>query len=223
MKRTKLADRTLPKYSLGEEIVNSVSHGVGGLLSIAALVLCVVAAYRNGNPYGVVAGAIYGASLIALYSVSSIYHGMKTGMGKKVMQVVDHCTIYFLIAGTYTVMALSALRPAYPAIAWGILIFEWLLATLATVLTAIDLKKYNVISMVCYIGLGWAIIPFARNTFEVLTRPGFLLLLSGGIAYTVGAVLYGLGTKKKWMHSVFHFFVLAGSTLQFFSVLLYAV
>ena len=97
------------------------------------------------------------------------------------------------------------------------------MAIIATVLTAIDLKKYRVLSMVCYIGLGWAIIPFARQTYNVLTREGFLFLLWGGIAYTVGAVMYGIGSKKRWMHSVFHIFVVLGSVLQFFAVLLYAV
>lgn len=223
MTRTKLRDRTLPAYSVGEEIANAATHGVGSLLSIAALVVCVIIASAHDNLYGIVSSAIYGSSLIALYTVSSVYHGMLPGMGKKVMQVVDHCTIYFLIAGTYTVMALSALRPVYPRLAWGLFAFEWTMAILATVLTAIDLKKYNVISMICYIGLGWAIIPFTRQTADVLGHPGFLLLLWGGIAYTIGAVLYGLGTKKKWMHSVFHVFVLIGSALQFFSVLFYAL
>lgn len=223
MKRTKLADRTLPAYSQGEEVMNTVTHIVGGALAVAALVLCVITASLHHDLYGVVSSSIYGATMIALYSVSSVYHGLPPSMGKKVMQVVDHCTIYFLIAGTYTVMALSALRPMYPNIGWGLFFFEWFMALIATVLTAIDLKKYEVFSMICYIGLGWAIIPFARETLEALTLPGFLLLLSGGIAYTIGAVLYGLGSKRKWMHSVFHIFVVLGSVLQFFSVLLYAL
>lgn len=223
MKRTKLADRHLPNYSIGEEITNTVTHGAGCLLAIAALVLCIVISSQNRNVYGVISSAIYGASMIALYAVSSVYHGMPKGIGKKVMQVIDHCTIYFLIAGSYTVFALSALRPSYPGIAWGIFVFEWSMAAVATTLTAIDLKQYQVFSMICYIGLGWAIIPFARQTREVLTTPGFLLLLSGGIAYTIGAVLYGLGSKRKWMHSVFHVFVVLGSALQFFAVLFYAL
>lgn len=223
MKRTKLRDRVLPDYTRGEELMNTITHIVGIALAVAALVLCVVFAALRHNTYGIVSSAVYGASMIALYTVSSVYHGMQPGMGKKVMQVVDHCTIYFLIAGTYTVMSLSALRPEYPAIGWGLFAFEWTMAIIATVLTAIDLRKYNVLSMICYIGLGWAILPFMRQTYRVLTLPGFLLLLSGGIAYTLGAVLYGIGAKKRWMHSVFHIFVVLGSVLQFFSVLLYAV
>ena len=215
MKRTKLSDRVLPNYSRGEELMNTITHIVGGALGVAALTLCVVFAALRQNVYGVVGSAIYGASLIALYTVSSVYHGLKPGMGKKVMQIVDHCTIYFLIAGTYTVIVLSAIRPRYPVLGWGLFAFEWAMAALATTLTAIDLKKYNVISMICYIGLGWAIIPFARQALEVLTLPGFLFLLLGGIAYTIGAVLYGIGSRKKWMHSVFHIFVVLGSVLQF--------
>ena len=139
------------------------------------------------------------------------------------MQVIDHCTIYFLICGTYTVIALSAIRPIYPKLGWLLLGFEWIMAIIATVLTAIDLKQYRVFSMICYIGMGWAIIPFAKVVMQVLTKPGFYLLLAGGIAYTIGAVLYGIGSKKKWMHSVFHIFVDIGSLLQFLCVAMYAL
>ena len=223
MKRTKLSDRSLPDYTQGEEIMNMVTHIVGGTLGITALVLCLIRAAWNRNGYGVVTSAIYGAMLIAMFSISSIYHGLRPNMGKKVMQVIDHCTIYFLIAGTYTVIVLSAIRPVFPLLGWGLFAIEWTLAALATTLTAIDLKKYNVFSMICYIGMGWAIIPFWHQTAEVLTVPGFLWLLSGGIAYSIGAVLYGIGGKKRWMHSVFHIFVVIGALLQFFAILFYAL
>ena len=223
MTRTKLKDRILPDYSRGEEMMNTITHLAGAMLGIGALVLCILRSVANQNVWGVVASAIYGASMIALYAVSSTYHGMKPGLGKKVMQVIDHCTIYFLIAGTYTPIVLSALRPVYPVIGWGLFGFVWALAILAVVLTAIDLKKYNVFSMVCYIGIGWAVLPFLKQTLQVLTRPGFFLLLLGGIAYSIGAVLYGIGGKRRWMHSVFHVFVVMGSALQFFSILGYAL
>ena len=223
MKRTKLSERLLPNYTRGEEIMNTVTHIVGGVIGLVALVMCVAFAALHHNIYGIVCSAIYGVCMIALYCVSSVYHGLPAGMGKKVMQVIDHCTIYFLIAGTYTVMALSAIRPAYPRLGWGLFAFEWVMAAIATTLTAIDLKVYSVLSMICYIGMGWAIIPFAGIVLEVLTLPGFLLLLLGGISYTIGAVLYGLGRTRKWMHSVFHIFVDLGSFLQFLSVLMYAV
>ena len=223
LKRTKLADRQLPNYRTGEEIMNTVTHIVGGAMGVAALTMCVMLAAQNRNIYGVIGSSIYGFCMIALYSVSSVYHGLRPGMGKKVMQVIDHCTIYFLICGTYTVIALSAIRPIYPKLGWLLLGFEWIMAIIATVLTAIDLKQYQVFSMICYIGMGWAIIPFAKVVMQVLTKPGFYLLLAGGIAYTIGAVLYGIGSKKKWMHSVFHIFVDIGSLLQFLCVAMYAL
>ncbi len=223
MKRTKLSDRQMPNYSRGEEIMNMVTHIVGGAMGIAVLTLCVIRAALNGNVYGIVTSAIYGATMITMFTISSVYHGLKPNMGKRVMQVIDHCTIYFLIGGTYTVITLSALRPQYPVLGWCLFAFEWAMVALATTLTAIDLKKYEVFSMTCYVGMGWAVIPFWRQTMEVLTIPGFLFLLSGGIAYTIGAVLYGIGSKRKWMHSVFHIFVVLGALFQFFAVLFYAV
>ena len=223
MTRTKLADRILPNYSWGEELMNTVTHIAGAAVGITALILCILQAARHGNVWGIVTSAVYGAAMIAMFTVSSVYHGMKPCFGKKVLQVIDHCTIYFLIAGSYTVIMLSALRPRYPVLSWAVFGFEWVLALLAATLTAIDLKKYSIFSMICYIGMGWAIVPFCGQVLDVLSLPGFLLLLFGGIAYTVGSILYGLGKKRKWMHSVFHIFVDLGATLQFVSVLLYAV
>lgn len=223
MKRTKLSERALPDYSRAEEITNTVTHIVGGGLGVAGLVLCVTMAAWHHNTMGVVTSVVYGVCLIALYTMSSVYHGLKPSMAKKVMQILDHCTIYFLIAGTYTVVSLSALRRVNPFLGWGMFAFEWALTAIAVTLTAIDLKAYNTFSMICYIGMGWAILPFVHQTVQALTMPGFLLLLLGGIAYTIGAVLYGLGSRRKWMHSVFHIFVVLGSVLQFFAVLLYGV
>ena len=223
MKRTKLSLRKLPDYTRGEEIMNMVTHIVGGGLGVVGLILMVVRAALNHNIWGIVTSAIYGTSIITMFTISSVYHGLKPNMGKRVMQVIDHCTIYFLIAGTYTVIVLSALRPAYPDLAWGMLIFQWCMVAIAATLTAIDMHRYSVFSMICYIGMGWAVIPFWRQVLQVLTLPGFLLLLFGGIGYTIGSVLYGLGKKRKWMHSVFHIFVLIGAFLQFLSVLLYAL
>lgn len=222
-RRLKLSERKLPDYTRGEEIMNMVTHIVGGAVGVAALTLCVILAAVNENGYGVVGSAIYGACMIALYCLSSVYHGMRPGTGKKVLQILDHCTIYFLIAGTYTVIALSALRPVFPALGWGMLAFQWALTALAVTLTAIDLKKYNVFSMICYICMGWAILPFMEQTIQTMTLPGFYLLLSGGISYTLGAILYGVGVKVRWMHSVFHIFVVIGSLLQFLSILFYGL
>ena len=223
MKRTRLADRQLPAYTVAEERMNMITHIVGGAMGLAALVLCILRSALRGNVFGIVTSAVYGTALIAMFTVSSVYHGMKPSFGKKVMQVIDHCTIYFLIAGSYTVVVLSALRTMYPVLAWGIFGFEWALALIGAGLTAIDLKKYGVFAMSCYIGMGWAILPFWRQVTQTLGTGGFLLLLFGGIAYTVGSVLYGLGKKRKWMHCVFHIFVDLGAALQFLAVLFYAL
>ncbi len=220
MKRTKLCDRHLPNYSRGEEIMNMVTHIVGGAVGIGALVLCLM---RSKDILSVIASAIYGICMICLYTISSVYHGLKPSTGKKVLQIIDHCTIYFLIAGTYTPIVLTALRPVYPTIGWGLFFFEWGLTAVAVTLTAIDLKKYNAFSMICYIGMGWAVLLFLRQTMDVLSKPGFYYLLSGGIAYTVGAILYGIGSKKRWFHSVFHIFVVLGSLLQLIAVAFYAL
>ncbi len=222
-KRIKLRDRLLPSYSRGEEIMNMVTHIVGGGLGVLILIACVLKAALQGNIPGVVGSAIYGGMMVTLYCMSSVYHGLRPGTGKKVMQVIDHCTIYFLICGTYTPIMLSAFIPVYPVIGWSVLIAEWALAILAATLTAIDLKKYNVFSMICYILMGWGIIFFLPQAMAVMTAPGFYLLLSGGIAYTIGAVLYGIGSKMPWMHSVFHIFVVLGSVLQFLAIFFYAL
>ena len=223
--RTKLRDRILPDYTKGEEIFNMVSHIVGGALGIAALVLCVVKAAMNGNTWGVVSSSIYGSSLIVLYTMSSVYHGLHKNMGKKVMQVIDHCTIYYLIGGTYTPILLSGIRPTHPGWAWTIFGLVWGLSITAAVFTAIDHNKYQKFSMICYIAIGWCIVIAAKPTIDALGWAPILWILGGGIAYTIGAVLYSIGKKKgkRYMHSVFHLFVLAGSILQFFAIYFYVL
>lgn len=223
MKRTSLKNRKLPDYTRGEEIFNMVSHIVGGAFGIAALVLCLVSAVLKGDPWSIVGSVVYGVSMVLLYTMSSVYHGLLPEMAKKVMQVLDHCTIYLLIAGTYTPIALCAIRPAYPAWGWALFGVVWAIAIVAIVFTAIDLKKYAVLSMVCYIGMGWCVVLAADPVLKTIPLPGLMWLLAGGIAYTVGAVLYGLGRKRRYMHSVFHLFVLAGSILHFVCIFVYII
>lgn len=223
MKRTSIKDRELPDYTKGEEIFNMVSHIVGGAFAIAALVLCVIMAVLHSNAWGVVSGAIYGSFMIILYTMSSLYHGLRKGTAKKVFQVIDHCSIFLLIAGTYTPYTIGALRKFKPGLAWGIFGVIWAVAIIGIVLNAIDLKKYKVFSMICYIAMGWCILIAIRPMIQYFHPNCLILLYAGGIPYTVGAVLYALGKKKKirYMHSIFHLFVLAGSILHFFSILLY--
>ncbi len=224
MKRTKLKDRILPTYTKGEEIFNMTSHIVGAVLGIVATVLCIVFAAIHGNGYGVVSGAIYGVTMIILYTMSSIYHGLSPKINsKKVFQVLDHCSIFLLIAGSYTPFALCAIRE-YDALAgWLIFGVIWALAILGITLNSIDIKKFRVFSMICYLLMGWCIIIKANLLPELLTKNGFILLLAGGIAYTIGAIVYGLGKKYKYAHSIFHLFILLGSFLHFLCILLYVM
>lgn len=223
MKRTRLSDRTLPDYTRGEEIFNMVSHIVGGAFGILTLVLCVARSALRANGWGVASSLVYGVSMILLYTMSCIYHGLIPVGPKKVMQVLDHCTIYYLIAGTYTPILLCAIRRVSPAWAWALFGVVWACAVTATVFTAIDLKKYSVFSMICYLAMGWCIVFAIRPALAAIPLPGLGWILWGGIAYTAGAVLYGLGRKHRWMHSIFHLFVLLGSVLQFVGIYLYVL
>lgn len=223
MKRTRLRDRQLPDYTRGEEIFNMVSHIVGGAFGILALTLCVVRAAMRGSAWSMAGGIVYGVSMILLYTMSCIYHGLRPVRAKKVMQVLDHCTIYYLIAGTYTPILLCAIRTASPAWAWALFGVVWACAITATVFTAIDLKKYAVLSMVCYLAMGWCIVIAIRPALASIPLPGIWWIFSGGVAYTLGAVLYGLGRTHRYMHSVFHLFVLLGTVLQFAGIYLYVL
>lgn len=223
MQRTRLKDRVLPDYTRGEEIFNMASHAVGAAFGVFALISCVVTAASHHNVWAIVSGAIYGASLLVLYTISSVYHGLPGNTGKKVMQVIDHCAIYLMICGTYTPIVLCSLREYSPALGWGLFAAVWGVAALGTVFTAIDLKKYAVLSMVCYIGIGWCIILAIKPLLKVLPWTAFMWLLAGGIAYTVGAVLYGLGSKHRYMHSVFHLFVMTGSVMHYIAIIKYVL
>lgn len=210
----------IPRYTLGEEITNAILHGIGALLSIAALVLCVVFSAIHHNPYAVVSSCIYGSTLIILYIMSCLYHSFKVNNAKRVFRIIDHCSIYLLIAGTYTPYTLVTLHGVTGWVTFGII---WACAILGIVLNSIDLKKYKVISFLLYLGMGWEIIFSYNKLAAALDEGGLYLLLAGGVIYTVGAIFYGIGKKHKYMHSVFHFFVLAGSILHFFSILLYVI
>lgn len=224
MKRQKLSDRTLPHYTKGEEIFNMVSHIVGGAVGVAALTLCVIFAALHGNVYGVVSGAIYGASMIILYTMSSIYHGLRPQlMAKKVFQIIDHCSIFLLIAGTYTPISLSALRTSNPVLGWTIFVIIWGVAALGIILNSIDIKAYKTFSAICYLIMGWCIVFAWKPTVVALGTGGIALLLSGGISYTVGALFYYFLKKKRYMHSVFHIFVVLGSVLHLLCILLYVM
>ena len=214
MDRIPIRERRLPDYTRGEEITNMVTHIVGAALSLPILIGGLILSAYHRNPWAVVSCCIYGLAMLWLYTMSSVYHGLADNTGKRVLQVLDHCTIYALIAGTYTPILLAAIRPEHPALAWTLFGLEWGLGAAAAAMTAIDLKKYGRASMACYITMGWLIVSALSPLIEAIGTAGFLWLLAGGLAYTVGAVLYGIGKKKRYFHSVFHLFVLLGSLLQ---------
>ena len=221
--RTPLDQRSLPNYTHGEELFNFISHVVGGGIAVILLVLCVVRAVMHRDPWAIVSGTIYGLSLVSLYTISGVYHGLRPVRAKKVMQVLDHCTIYLLIFGSYLPVLLCSIRKESPVTAWVLFGVILAIMALAVTLTAIDLKKYRVLSMICYIGLGWCIVFAAPVAIRALPVPALLWLLAGGIAYTVGAILYGIGVHKHYMHAVFHLFVILGSVLQFVCIFRYVL
>lgn len=210
----------VPKYSLGEEIMSAIIHGVGALLSIVALIICVVVSASHNSAVGVFSSVVYGITLIILYMMSTMYHSLAVNDAKRVFRIIDHCSIFLLIAGTYTPFTLMCLD--YPL---GITLFGiiWSVAILGIVLNSIDLKKFKVISIIGYLVLGWIIIFCYNPLTEHVPEGGILLLIAGGVIYTVGALFYGVGKKIKYFHSIFHLFVLAASVLHFLAILLYVL
>lgn len=216
----------IPPYTRGEEIFNMTSHIVGGGIGVAVTALCVVFAALHHNVWGVVGCSIYGAMMIVLYTMSSIYHGLHTELrAKKVFRVIDHCSVYLLIAGTYTPISLCTIREQNTALGWVIFGIIWGMAALGITLTAVNLEKFKVFSLICYIVMGWCVIFTWKTTSAGLGFGGSLFLILGGVAYTLGALLYCIGKKKntKYIHSVFHIFVCIGSLLQFFCIFFYVI
>ena len=211
----------IPSYTSPEELCNALSHGIGALLGAAALALMCVRGASEKDAWFTVAGAIYGASLIFLYLMSCLYHALPVCRGKLVFRVIDHCSIFLLIAGTYTPYTLVSLRRYSPALGWTMFGVVWAAAVTGIALNAVDLMKFKKASVIAYVLCGWVIVFAFRPMTRAIALPGIVLLLAGGVLYTVGAVLYAAGKKIRYMHSVFHCFVLAGSILHFFSIYLY--
>lgn len=204
------------RYTLGEEIFNSVSHGLGGGLSIAGTVVLIVFAAIYSNAWGVVASAIYGSSLIILYTMSTLYHAITNRKAKAFFRIMDHNTIFFLIAGTYTPITLVPLRGAFGWVLFGVI---WAAAILGIVLNSIDLEKFRKPSVVCYILMGWAVIFAIRPMLRSVNKLSLLFLLIGGLFYTIGVIFYVM-KKKRYFHSIWHLFTIGGSVFHWFAVLL---
>lgn len=223
MQRTALKDRILPPYTRAEEIANMTTHIVGAALGCVIMLLSVMISVHKGNEWGLVSSVIYASTVILLFTASSIYHGLKPSYAKKVMQVIDHSTIFFLICGTYTPILLSGVRPNYPLVAWAVFACEWGLAIFGAVLTSIDHKKYGKLAMICNIGMGWFVLFALGPTIDSIGTTAMLLILIGGIIYTLGAVLYGVGKKKSIFHTVFHILVVIACAFHAYAILAYVL
>lgn len=215
----------IPTYTLGEELISSISHGVGALLGIAALVLCIVRG--AGSPvdpgWKIASSIVFGFTVMLLYLMSCLYHALKVNKAKRVFRVFDHCTIFLLIAGTYTPYTLVSLRPVNPVIAWVVFGVIWAVAITGVTLNAVSLRKFAKVSVVCYLLMGWMIVLAYGSMVKAIAPMGISLLIWGGVVYSLGAAVYAIGSKKKYFHSIFHFFCLAGTILHFFSIYLYVM
>ncbi len=219
-KKTQKAKHTQPVYTKGEEIFNAISHAVGAAFGIFALVTLCMKAMVSPTAYELTAVIIYALSITALYSMSALYHALPQGKAKRVFRVFDHCSIYLIIAGTYTPYCLIAFHGLPIGIA--LFIAEWAIAAVGITFNAINMhwKAVKILSMISYVIMGWGIILTLPTLLASISLPSFIFLLSGGIVYTVGIVFYVLGKKLKYFHSVWHIFDLIGTILQFVSVLM---
>lgn len=207
------------RYSLGEEIFNSTSHGIGMLIALASLVLMILISISHGSGIGTLASIVFGLTLLLLYTSSTLYHALTHEKAKKVFKILDHCTIYLLIAGTYTPYALLTIGGNR-----GLLIFViiWISALLGILLNAINLERWKILSIILYLAMGWAIVLYLPQLIAGLSTGGLVLLIAGGLAYTLGVVFYVV-KKIPYFHSVWHLFVLAGSICHILSVMLFVL
>lgn len=218
-----MTNKELPKYTKGEEIFNAVSHIVGGAFGILALVIGVIYAALYSNAVAIVSMVIFGVAMILLYTMSAIYHFLRPNRAKKVFRIFDHCTIYLLIAGTYTPFCLIALEGVLQG--YIILGIVWGISIVGITLNAVNMhwKAVKILSQISYIALGWCILFAFIPLLNALSLLEFWLLVGGGLAYTIGAIFFAFGSKCRYIHSVWHLFVILGTVLQFTSILLYII
>lgn len=209
----------LPHYTVGEEIFNSVSHGLGIALACIGFGVLIVLSALYGDAWAVVSSCIYCFSLLVLYLASTLYHACSNRTVKSVLQVLDHCSIFVLIAGTYTPYTLITLRGP---LGWALFGVVWGAAIIGIVLNAIDVKRFSKLSMVCYVAMGWVVVLAIRPLLQSLAMGGVILLALGGVLYTGGIVFYAQ-KRVHYMHSVWHLFVLAGSVCHYLSIVLYVI
>lgn len=204
------------KYTLGEELFNAITHGIGALLSVAGCVILLVRCHQLGDGVAAVSSAIYGATLIILYTMSTLYHALANEKAKAVFRVFDHVTIYLLIAGTYTPYTLACLGGAF---GWTLFGIVWAAAIVGIVFSSISLRRFQKLSMICYIAMGWVILIAIKPLWQVIGTLPMVFLVIGGVLYTGGVLFYQM-KESRYMHSIWHLFVIAGSIFQYFSILL---
>jgi hemolysin III len=211
-----VAMNNVEDFSKGEEITNAILHGIGAGLAIAALVVLVVFASIRGNVWHIVSFSVYGATLVILYMSSTLYHSFRQGKAKDVFEIFDHSSIYLLIAGSYTPLALVALRGP---LGWTIFGIVWGISVVGIVFKAFWVKKFVILSTVLYLTMGWLIIIAIKPLMSFMTNAGIVFLVLGGVLYSLGTIFY-VWRKIKYHHAIWHLFVLGGSICHFFTILL---
>lgn len=211
---------SIPSYTLSEELINSISHGIAAAFSIWGLVMLIIKASNEGA-MAVTTVTLFGTTMILLYTISCIYHALSPRItGKKVLRVIDHCNVFLLVFGTIIPIALVGMKGVYGWIYFGIVGF---ITLLGIIFSAVDVDKNEKIEVVSHLMNGWSAILFIKPLIAGVGVVGLIFIILGGVMYSIGALLYGLGSKKKYMHSVFHFFCIAGSIFHYLAIYLYVL
>lgn len=213
------AMKSIHEYSLGEEVANSITHGIGVLLAIAAIPLCVVQALNSNEPLHLLAALLYSIFMLLEYVMSTLYHALSADRAKRVFKVLDHSFIYLFIAATYTPYCLITL---VDSVGVGLCVFVWAVALVGVAVEAFWVFRPRWVSAVLYLCLGWAVVVFIPRLYTLLDPAAFWLLLAGGLCYSIGCIFYVL-KKIPYMHSIFHLWILAGSICQFLSIVLFVL
>lgn len=213
----------IPNYTRAEDWANSITHMVGGAFGFITLALCLYKAIAVSSFVYAISGIIYSFCMIALYSCSAVYHALRPNNGKKAMRIVDHSVIYLLIAGSVTPFALISIMSVDKVMGWVVFGVAWGCAILGMVLTFTTFDKTKVIQMILYIAIGWAILFAVKPLYQTVGKNGLILMIIGGVVYTLGAVIYGIGSKIKYFHTAFHIFVLMGSIIHFLAIYIYVL
>lgn len=211
---------SIPSYTLSEELINSISHGIAAAFSIWGLVMLIIKASNEGA-MAVTTVTLFGTTMILLYTISCIYHALSPRItGKKVLRVIDHCNVFLLVFGTIIPIALVGMKGVCGWIYFGIVGFVTLLGI---IFSAVDVDKNEKIEVVCHLVNGWSAVLLIKPLIAGVGVAGLIFIILGGVMYSIGALLYGLGSKKKYMHSVFHFFCIAGSIFHYLAIYLFVL